>query len=153
VKRDSIIKVSVARGFRLMKAVGNVVSPNDPELVRLFGQHVKEQEGWNDLFSTKLIEVLDKIDELRSEARATLRKGESALMQAQEELQEVTRRSTAVSRMIGYALAIAACSWLITLCALWFAFRDVVPLWVAAVGGVAVIVVAIMGFRGLSRAT
>lgn len=39
----------------LLKAYGDLFSPNDPELVAKTLTRISEQDTWNDVFSTKLI--------------------------------------------------------------------------------------------------
>jgi hypothetical protein len=45
---------------------------SDEQLVKKAAAIRDEQDRWNDVFATKLIEVLDKIDSVRSEVRADL---------------------------------------------------------------------------------
>jgi hypothetical protein len=56
---------------KLMETVADLLSPNDPELVRKTLARIEEQDRWNDVFSTKLIELLDTNDLLKSTVRAT----------------------------------------------------------------------------------
>jgi len=41
------------------------ISPSVPELVEKTLTRIAEQDTWNGVFATKLIEVLDHIDDLR----------------------------------------------------------------------------------------
>ena len=54
----------------ILKRVGDLLSPNDPELVEKTLARLTEQDTWNDVFSTKLIELLDKIDQVTMAANA-----------------------------------------------------------------------------------
>ena len=51
----------------------DIFKPNDPELVEKTLARLNEQNKWNDVFSTKLIDLLDNIDKIKSEARESLR--------------------------------------------------------------------------------
>lgn len=82
----------------ILKKAGDLLSPNDPELVEKTLARLGEQDTWNDVFSTKLIELLDKIDKVKSDIRARLRivderiqKAES-VTQAESSLLEKTAR-------------------------------------------------------------
>jgi hypothetical protein len=55
----------------------------DDELVKRASGLRDEQDRWNDLFATKLIEVLDKIDLIRSEVRADSQKNRDTAMNAE----------------------------------------------------------------------
>src|ERR1035437_2436840 len=61
----------------LLTKFGRVFSPNDPELVKQTLARIDQQDTWNDVFSTKLIELLDNIDLLKSEIRERMRIAES----------------------------------------------------------------------------
>jgi hypothetical protein len=67
----------------IMKTVGEIFSPNDPELVEKTLGRLNEQDKWNDVFSTKLIELLDTIDEVKAEIRESLRKADTRLQKAE----------------------------------------------------------------------
>ena len=54
----------------ILKRVGDLLSPNDTELVEKTLARLTEQDTWNDVFSTKLIELLDKIDQVTMAANA-----------------------------------------------------------------------------------
>ena len=72
--------------MKFLKVFGELVSPNDPELVEKTLARLAEQDTWNDVFSTKLIELLDNIDLLKCESRERLRSVESAAQTASESL-------------------------------------------------------------------
>src|SRR3954447_16453593 len=72
-----------------MKALGELVSPNDPELVEKTLSRIAEQDRWNDVFSTKLIELLDKIDAVKSEIRDRIRVAEDVTANASKSLAAV----------------------------------------------------------------
>jgi len=67
----------------ILKKVGDLLSPNDPELVEKTLARLDEQDTWNDVFSTKLIELLDKIDQIKSEIRQRLRDADSRIQKAE----------------------------------------------------------------------
>jgi hypothetical protein len=69
----------------IMNKFGEWISPNDPQLVRTTLARLGEQDRWNDVFSTKLIELLDKHDNLRSEYRQMLSKATSDLEAAKSD--------------------------------------------------------------------
>jgi|GEM_PF-2886944 len=56
---------------KLMKTVADIFLPNDPVLVEKTLARIDEQDRWNDVFSTKLIELLDTNDVLKSAVKAT----------------------------------------------------------------------------------
>lgn len=74
----------------IMKTVGEIFLPNDPELVEKTLGRLNEQDKWNDVFSTKLIELLDKIDEVKAEIRESLRKADARLQKAESVTQAET---------------------------------------------------------------
>jgi DNA repair ATPase RecN len=57
----------------------------DPQLIEVVQTRLDEQDRWNDVFSTKLIELLDKNDAIRSEIKKRLIQIENAC-RCQEEL-------------------------------------------------------------------
>lgn len=57
----------------------------DPQVIELVDKRLSEQDKWNDVFSTKLIELLDKNDAVRAEIRKRLERIVAA-SRAQEEL-------------------------------------------------------------------
>ena len=60
----------------ILQLFGELVSPNDPELVEKTLARINEQDKWNDVFSKKLIELLDNIDHLKAEIRERMRLAE-----------------------------------------------------------------------------
>ncbi len=74
----------------IMKTIGEILSPNDPELVEKTLKRLNEQDKWNDVFSTKLIELLDKIDDVKAEIRDSLRKADARLQKAESVTQAET---------------------------------------------------------------
>ena len=87
----------------------NTIGRNDPELVRLTLARLNEQDHWNDVFSTKLIDLLDNIDKIKSETRKCLRevterlqKAES-VMQAESLLLEKAKEFGDVSQRLEFA--------------------------------------------------
>lgn len=71
----------------VMSGIGKLFSPNDPELVEKTLVRINEQDTWNDVFSTKLIELLDNIDLLKREVREKMRSVESATGTAMSSLE------------------------------------------------------------------
>lgn len=71
-------------GKKTLSAV-DAVSKADPQVIKLVNERLTEQDKWNDVFSTKLIELLDKGDAVRAEIRKQLAKIVAA-SRAQEEL-------------------------------------------------------------------
>lgn len=69
-----------------MKSIGDVLSPNDPELVEKTLARIDQQDQWNDLFSTKLIELLDGLDGFKADAR-------KRMLQI-EEISETSKKSS-----------------------------------------------------------
>lgn len=67
----------------ILKKVSDLLSPNDPELVEKTLARLNEQDTWNDVFSTKLIELLDKIDQIKSEIRQRLRDADKRIQRAE----------------------------------------------------------------------
>lgn len=67
----------------ILKKVGDLLSPNDPELIEKTLARLSEQDTWNDVFSTKLIELLDKIDLIKKEIRERLRNADERLGKAE----------------------------------------------------------------------
>jgi len=61
------------------------VSKADPKVFELVNERLREQDKWNDVFSTKLIELLDKSDSIKAEIRQKLKAMEEA-SRAQAEL-------------------------------------------------------------------
>ena len=72
----------------IMSRIGDLLSPNDPELVEKTLARIAEQDTWNDVFSTKLIELLDTIDLLKTEHRQKLRVAEAAAQNASASLEQ-----------------------------------------------------------------
>jgi len=107
----------------ILKEIGNVLSPNDPELVEKTLTRLDEQDLWNDVFSTKLIEVLDTLDGIKSESR-------SALRNAEAQGTDLARCTLSASRI---ALFGCSLSWTVTAWAIWLAFKSVVPLLIPAI--------------------
>ena len=60
----------------IMKKAAELFSPSDPELVDKTLARLAEQDTWNDVFSTKLIEILDNIDRLKAETHQSSRTNE-----------------------------------------------------------------------------
>src|SRR5689334_18209513 len=72
----------------IMSGIGKLLSPNDPELVEKTLAQIAEQDTWNDVFSTKLIELLDSIDLMKAEHRQKLRAVDAATEKASASLKE-----------------------------------------------------------------
>jgi hypothetical protein len=79
-----------------MKKLGDLISPNDPELVQKTLSRLDEQDRWNDVFSTKLIELLDKHDAMRLNYR-------QMLLHATSELQAAKSNSSEAKQLLDSA--------------------------------------------------
>jgi len=83
----------------------------------------EEQDRWNDLFATKLIEVLDKIDAVRSQVTAGQASAAASLRLANAKAEEAHRdhelvktgmqRTARRSRQLAVWLVVSAVVWLI----------------------------------------
>lgn len=82
---------------KILRAFGDLVSPNDPELIEKTLTRIDEQDKWNDVFSTKLIELLDNIDLLKAEIRQRMRTAESATQTALASLEGAERAHQAAA--------------------------------------------------------
>jgi hypothetical protein len=58
--------VKIVKSGQLLKGVANALSPADPELIEKTLERLAEQDMWNDVFSTKLIETLDALETTKS---------------------------------------------------------------------------------------
>lgn len=76
--------------MKIMDELGKVLSPSDPVLVEKTLARIAEQDTWNDVFSTKLIDVLDNIDSLKSELRKRMRSVEQSGVEARQSLEQST---------------------------------------------------------------
>jgi hypothetical protein len=66
------------RGLHIFVAeLGKLPSPNDSELVEKTLARIADQDTWNDVLSTKLIELVDNIDGLQRDLRERMRRIES----------------------------------------------------------------------------
>lgn len=72
----------------------DIFSPSDPELVKRTLTRIDEQDTWNDVFSTKLIELLDNIDGLKKDIRERMRRIESVTIAESMLLDEAARTET-----------------------------------------------------------
>jgi myosin heavy subunit len=98
-------KYAGKRAVETVSAVGKA----DPQVISLVHERLTEQDRWNDVFSTKLIELLDKNDQIRSEIRARLEQLSSGYRAQQELLRaaEEHRRLSAEYQETTSALAAA----------------------------------------------
>ncbi len=85
--------------MKILKTVGELFAPNDPELVEKTLARLAEQDTWNDVFSTKLIELLDNIDAVKGEIRERMRKVES-VTQAESLLLEEAAKTEALNHKL-----------------------------------------------------
>ena len=92
----------------IMKKVGEIFSPNDPELIKRTLARLDEQDRWNDVFSTKLIELLDKQDGMRSDLRHKLTNAATELQAATDKLVRAENLAADAKRSYGQAEAHAA---------------------------------------------
>jgi hypothetical protein len=91
----------------IMSSVGKLLSPNDPELVEKTLARITEQDTWNDVFSTKLIELLDNIDQINGEIRQRMRQADERIQKAESVTQAevLLLDGAAKAEAIGYMLA------------------------------------------------
>lgn len=68
------VKKGLSKGRDLLDSA----SKADPKLLELVDKRLREQDNWNDVFSTKLIELLDKSDSTKAEIRQKLKALEEA---------------------------------------------------------------------------
>jgi vacuolar-type H+-ATPase subunit I/STV1 len=64
-------------------SIFKLFSPSDPDLVEKILTRLAEQDTWNDVFSTKLIELLDKSDQVKREIRERMRKADERIKKAE----------------------------------------------------------------------
>lgn len=69
--------------MNILRKFSEWVGPDDPELVKKTLARLSEQDTWNDVFSTKLIELLDKIDKVKSEIRERLSNADERIQRAE----------------------------------------------------------------------
>ena len=159
-----------------MKIVGDLLSPNDPALVEKTLARINEQDRWNDLFSTKLIELLDNGDLMKSEIRERMRTIESVTQTANQSIleakgllnQAIGQLATAraletdaerkhlnavlLCRAVvrNSAFAVAA-SWIATIWMAWFTLRPTAPLWAACAISIVLLVAAVLFQRAMAH--
>lgn len=78
----------------ILTKAANLFNPSDPELVAKTLTRIAEQDTWNDVFSTKLIDVLDNIDGLKSELRTKMRSVEQSAVEANQSLEQSASQLT-----------------------------------------------------------
>lgn len=81
--------------------------PEDTELVKKTLTRIDEQDKWNDVFSTKLIELLDNIDGLKKEIRERMRRVESVKVAESVLLDEATRTEALNTKLLETETALA----------------------------------------------
>ncbi|HTF66509.1 MAG TPA: hypothetical protein VK638_27875 [Edaphobacter sp.] len=69
-----------------------------------------EQDTWNDVFSTKLIELLDKSDQLKREIRESMRRADTRITQAEavSQAEAALMQTSATYGGAGWAAALLA---------------------------------------------
>lgn len=72
----------------------DIFSASDPELVKKTLARIDEQDKWNDVFSTKLIELLDNIDGLKKDIRERMRRVEAVKVAESMLLDEAAKTET-----------------------------------------------------------
>lgn len=75
--------------MNILQKAAELFSPSDPELIEKTLARIEEQDTWNDVFSTKLIEVLDNIDRLKAELRQQMRDVQRSRDQVKQDLHGV----------------------------------------------------------------
>ena len=78
--------------MKILKKAAELFSPNDPELIEKTLARLGEQDTWNDVFSTKLIDLLDNIDRIKSEVRQGSRTAEQLGADARKSLDDSEAR-------------------------------------------------------------
>jgi pilus assembly protein TadC len=141
----------VRQALELLKKAQSFISPKDYEQLRLTLDRLDKQEVWNDVFSTKLIEVLDKIDGIRENVRASL--GNAAAMQneAAERLRRVETSLFLFRMVIATLIGTLGCT--LVLLAWMLAHDSVITMEVAVLLGVALAIGVTVACVGLFRAT
>jgi hypothetical protein len=91
----------------IMKAIGDILSPNDPELVEKTLSRLVQQDQWNDVFSTVLLEMLEGNDSLKAEIRKSLREAKGELNRAQQLFKTISVASISVA-----AVCLLAVTWM-----------------------------------------
>ncbi len=76
--------------------------PQDSEFVKLALNRIDEQDHWNDVFSTKLIELLDNIDGIRGDLRSRMRTIEESV-QAESVLIDEAKKAADLSKKLADA--------------------------------------------------
>lgn len=126
-----------------MKSLGDVLSPNDPELVEKTLARIDEQDQWNDLFSTKLIELLDGLDGFKADARKRMLRieeiNEAAETRNREAVQEYIAASKSAVRASRIAVLATGASWVAVVVFVMFPKVSLAP----AVGIAALVVICI----------
>ena len=72
----------------ILKKAADLFNPSDPELVEKTLARIAEQDTWNDVFSTKLIDLLDNIDGLKAGLRERMRSVELSGAEAKQCLEQ-----------------------------------------------------------------
>jgi hypothetical protein len=125
----------------ILKAVGELLSPNDPELIEKTLARIDEQDKWNDVFSTKLIELLDNMDLVKSELRERMRSVEAANDAASATME---RAELAWKATLRWSLIAIALCWIPTIWLAWLVLRPELPLYAAVVGSALLLVPIIL---------
>jgi hypothetical protein len=115
--------------LKILNEIGKIVSPNDPALVEKTLTRLEEQDTWNDVFSTKLIELLDNVDAIKIETRAKLRSLEELATQSRSELASAQHTTRLARLTVPVIILCLGLSWLATTWAFWIALRPL-PLWI-----------------------
>lgn len=141
----------VQQALELLKKAQSFISPKDYEQLRLTLDRLDRQEVWNDVFSTKLIEVLDKIDGIRENVQASLGNAAATQNETAERLRRVDtslfRFRTVIAALIGaLGCTFGLLAWVL-------AHDGVITGEVAALLGVALAIGVTVACVGFLRAT
>lgn len=139
-------------GLKILNEIGKIMSPNDPALVEKTLTRLEEQDTWNDVFSTKLIELLDNVDAIKTETRAKLRSLEEIATQAQSELAS-SKNATRLARLsVPIIIVSLGLSWIGTTWSLWIALRPL-PIWIPGSVSVCISILCLTLVLKLRRAS
>jgi len=130
----------------------------DAEVVKKTLARIDEQDKWNDVFSTKLIELLDNIDGIKGEIRERARRVEQNLTTAQDRLMAACELAEAAERkridaamyfqnVVKWTVCASALSWIAVAWIVWFTFRLVLPVWTPCVATAVFVLAGILVIR------
>jgi hypothetical protein len=131
-----------------------LLTPDDPELVAKTLVRIDEQDKWNDVFSTKLIELLDNIDAIKKENREKSRQNSQELAISHERLATALKLAataeqkrlcalTSFRKATQWVISISVFSWLATIGVVWSTYRTILPIWLPCIATASVLLAGI----------